>query len=141
MKDTVQFLDVGNLMEEALRHAADSISEGGPLIPFVMSVTFDGERSLQRFLLDDLGASAQAAFDSVRASAGSYELAVVAVDIVLTRDDGSKIDALMAEGYGSELEASLRMALPYKPATEGRPMSFGQPQQIGNGENLLRAQA
>ncbi len=108
----------------------------------MLAITFDGgERELQQFRLTDLATSAQAAYDHVRASAGRYELAVVAVDITLTKDDGSRTDAVLTEGYGSELEASLQLALPYKPATATRPMSFGQPSSWAMGENLLRANA
>lgn len=138
MSDEARQQQMTDVMQTALSHAMSSVEEGEALIPFVMSIDTAGQRNLQRFMMDDLGESAQAAFQFVRDGRGSLQVAVVAVDAYLPTQDGNRQDAIVVEGFGAGLPNSLQVGQPYQPATQGQAMQpLGRPYQLGQSENLL----
>jgi hypothetical protein len=99
----------------ALDHGVDSVREGGPLIPFVMSES-GAERSLDRFasdLLEDAVAQAVAHVQAVRSQPGTRH--VLAYDGYLTLPTGERFDAIYAEGVEAGTEVVMALAQRYRP--------------------------
>ncbi len=109
------------LVEDVMNHALDSISEGGPLIPFVMYQR-DGERQMQRFMVGndqewDLEASIEKAREFVASLGEGTELAALAMDGRIDVDD-QMVDAILVHAYESGMDASYFFAQQYRPAED-----------------------
>jgi hypothetical protein len=98
-----------------LDHGIDSVREGGPLIPFVMTER-GGDRSLDRFasdLLEEAVAQAVAHVQAVRSQPGTRH--VLAHDGYLTLPTGERFDAIYAEGVEAGAEVVMALAQRYRP--------------------------
>lgn len=81
------------LIFQALDHGIASIERGGPLIPFVLVDGGDGDRSLKRFMADELEAAQAAAREHLHGLPGAVRVAL-AYDGFLTVD-GARSDAVI----------------------------------------------
>ncbi|MEU6148658.1 hypothetical protein ABZ816_01520 [Actinosynnema sp. NPDC047251] len=108
-------------------HGVWSVSEGETLIPILAHQTADGERTLSRYLLDDLGEAARAAQDALYSNENDAVRAVIVIDTFLHSDDG-KVDALVVEAvlYGPS-PVTMRVAVPYVPLTETTSFAIHRP--------------
>ena len=79
----------------ALDHGIDSVREGGPLIPFVMTATGEG-RALQRFVADDFRDAVEQARGSLRDT--DVDIAAIAYE-AFVHIDGERADAVIVEFY------------------------------------------
>jgi hypothetical protein len=99
----------------ALDHGIDSVREGGPLIPFVMTERGE-DRTLDRFasdLLEDAVAQAVAHVQASRSQPGTRH--VLAYDGYLTLPSGERSDAIYAEGVEAGTEVVMALAQRYRP--------------------------
>ena len=92
----------------ALDHGIDSVTEGGPLIPFALTETSDG-RDLTRFATETLEEGQALARDHVRAAGA--DRAAIAYDGYLTVE-GDRNDAIFVEAQerGKATRSCLRSA-------------------------------
>lgn len=111
------------LVELAMNHALDSVSEGGPLVPFVM-FTKAGARSLQRFMAGgddeetwDLGRSVDQAREFAASLAGKAELAAIAIDGRVEADEGL-LDCMFVEAFEHATPHSFCFGQCYQPVDE-----------------------
>jgi hypothetical protein len=99
----------------ALDHGIDSVREGGPLIPFVMTESGEG-RTLDRFasdLLEDAVTQAIAYVQASRSQPGTRH--VLAYDGYLTLPTGERFDAIYAEGVEAGTDVVMALAQRYRP--------------------------
>lgn len=122
MPDEIELSEkLSSLINAAFERGVDSIEEGGPLVPFVMTERGD-ERSVAPSMVGadaetwDLGASVQKARDLGRARENDADRVVILFDAKIGDQDGGKVDALIAEVFETDLPATLLLALPYRPA-------------------------
>ncbi|HEX7706454.1 MAG TPA: hypothetical protein VF701_08360 [Thermoanaerobaculia bacterium] len=81
----------------AIDHGFGSIEDGGgPLIPFVMSVSVDGQKHLTRFVTDELSEGVQRAQEHVVQHRDGMMMYAIAWDGYITLDD-RKWDAILVE--------------------------------------------
>lgn len=124
MSDELQFSDeYMAMLEVAMEHALDSVSEGGPLIPFVM-YEHNGMRSMQRFVAGetddnrfDLEASVKQARAFIRGLRNKADVAAIALDGRL-EVDGEMVDAILVQVYQSGMPAAYHFAQTYRPAED-----------------------
>jgi hypothetical protein len=99
----------------ALDHGIDSVREGGPLIPFVMSET-GSERTLTRFAAEMLEEGLEQGITHVvakRADAGTRH--VLVYDGYVRLPDGERSDAIYAEGVEADSSVVMGLAQRYRP--------------------------
>lgn len=99
----------------ALDHGIDSVREGGPLIPFVMSET-GSERTLTRFAAEMLEEGLEQGIAHVvakRADAGTRH--VLVYDGYIRLPDGERSDAIYAEGVEADSSVVMGLAQRYRP--------------------------
>jgi hypothetical protein len=103
-------------------HGIWSVSDGATLIPMLGFERGNGERGMSRFVLDDLGAAAQAGREALAANPEGVARAALVVDGYVHLEAG-KVDALIVEAveYGPQ-HLSLTIAVPYRPPA--RPGGF-----------------
>ncbi len=96
-------------------HGIWCVSDGETLIPMVGCEFADGDRQMNRFLVDDLGEAARAAEEELLAGHPDWVRAVLVADAYVSLDTG-QTDALIVDavGYGSERQ-TMRVAVPYRP--------------------------
>lgn len=93
------------LVEEAMSHGLDSISEGGPLVPFVMH-ELAGQRELKRFLVQgeaedefDLGQSVEHAREFAAGLSGTAQRVAVVLEGRVGAEGGEKMDAIIVLAF------------------------------------------
>ncbi|GAB3481117.1 hypothetical protein [Amycolatopsis cihanbeyliensis] len=96
-------------------HGIWCVSEGETLIPMLAYEQPDGERGMDRFLLDDVGESARAAQEVLDTNERDAVRAVLVADAYLNLDTG-RTDALIVDAVRYGL-GSIRLAVPYCPRT------------------------
>lgn len=123
MSDELQLSDAYlSLVEDTMNHALDSISEGGPLVPFVM-YEFKGERQIQRFMAQggpeewDLEASVEKAREFLGTLSGKADSAALAVDGRINIDD-EMVDAILVQAFETGMGSSYYFAQAYRPAED-----------------------
>jgi len=119
--------ELADLVLAALDHGVDSVREGGPLIPFVMSDT-GSERTLARFAterLEDGVAQGVAHVAAKRGEAGTRHALVY--DGYLTLPSEGRTDAIYAEGVEAGRDGVMTLVQRYRP--KGGLRRFGT---IGN---------
>lgn len=122
MSEELQLSDAYlSLVEDVMNHALDSISEGGPLIPFVMYER-EGERQMQRFMVGDdqewdLEASVEQAREFIEGLGGGADLAALAMDGRIDVDD-QMVDAILVHAYETGMESSYFFAQRYRSADD-----------------------
>ena len=116
----------------ALDHGIDSVTEGGPLIPFALTETSDG-RDLTRFAPGTLEEGQALARDHVRAAGA--ERAAIAYDGYLTVE-GDRNDAIFVEAQERGQSDSVMFAQRYRPG--GRFKKFAT---IGNAAFVERGES
>ena len=118
----------------ALDHGIDSVTEGGPLIPFALMETSDG-RELTRFAPGTLEAGQALAREHVRAA--GVDRAAIAYDGYLTVQ-GDRADAVFVEAQERGQNDSIVFAQRYRPG--GRFKKFttiGNAAFVDSGESLF----
>jgi hypothetical protein len=118
----------------ALDHGIDSVTQGGPLIPFALTETVDG-RELTRFAPETLEAGQALAREHVR-GAGA-DRAAIAYDGYLTVE-GDRSDAIFVEAQERGHGDSVVFAQRYRPG--GRFKKFttiGNAAFVDRGESLF----
>lgn len=104
-------------------HGVWSVSEGETLIPLIGYEQPDGERGMDRYMLDDVGESARAAQEALDANEHGATRAVLVADAYLTMDWG-RTDALIVRAVEHGLTpGSLELAVPYAPPTDTTPFT------------------
>jgi hypothetical protein len=117
-----------------LDHGIDSVTEGGPLIPFALTETGDG-RELMRFAPETLEAGQALAREHVHAA--GVDRAAIAYDGYLTVK-GDRYDAIFVEAQERGESGSVVFAQRYRPG--GRFKKFttiGNPAFVERGESLF----
>ena len=118
----------------ALDHGIDSVTEGGPLIPFALTETSDG-RELTRFAPGTLEAGQALAREHVRAA--GVDRAAIAYDGYLTVER-DRNDAIFVEAQERGQSDSVVFAQRYRPG--GRFKKFttiGNAAFVERGESLF----
>lgn len=113
----------------ALDHAVDSVSGGGPLVPFALIEDGEG-RNLKRFAAETLEEGQANARAYVRDAANAVRVAI-AFDGYLTVD-GKRSDAVFVEAQDSGVASGVILAQRYRPG--GRFKKFapiGNPAHVG----------
>lgn len=107
-------IEFNDLIFAALDHGVDSIADGaGPLIPFVMIVTVEGEKRLQRFVTDQLEEGVEAARNYVEEEKSDTAIYAIAWDGYLTLDE-QKCDAILVEAGERDRERGVLLAQRYE---------------------------
>lgn len=109
------------LIELTMNHALESISEGGPLVPFVI-YTAGGEQSIQRFLVEEgdgfnLQKSVEQGREFMASLGGKADIACLAVDGFLTLDEG-RTDAIIVHAFETGMDASYYFGQGYRSADD-----------------------
>lgn len=128
--------DLMDLVFTALDHAVDSIEGGGPLIPFLLVESDDGERRIHRFP-GDLEEGQHQARETARSVSG-HARAAVAWDGYLTLDD-VRTDALFVEASEAGDAESVLIGQRYEMAGRIRKkiQPLGNPGFLPPGEPLF----
>jgi len=106
--------ETADLLFLGLDHGIDSVRDGGPLIPFVITER-DQERSLARYLDETLEAGIARAVADIKANQiARGERSVLVYDGYLTLPDGNRYDAIFAEAI-EEGGVVTSMAQRYRP--------------------------
>lgn len=110
-------IDLAQLTGFVAAHAIWSVSDGGPLVPFVGFQKPDGSRGVTRFAADRLEDGVASAREWLAANPETAVLAVTAIDGFVTLP-GGKTDAILldARGYGVSKDG-IAMAVPYRHKT------------------------
>lgn len=123
------------LVFAALDHGIDSVSEGGPLMPFVLADVDEG-RTLTRFAAERLEEGVAQARSQARESPEAKRIAV-AYDGYLTVE-GERSDAVFVEAQERGAASSVVFAQRYRPGGRFRKLStIGNAAFIEAGEGLL----
>ena len=124
-----------DLVFAALDHGIDSVSEGGPLIPFALAVGSEG-RALTRYAAEALEDGVAQARDHARENP-ELNLVAIAYDGYLTIE-GERSDAIFVEGQERSAAASVVFAQRYRPGGRLRKFTtIGNPAFVGEGEGLF----
>jgi hypothetical protein len=122
---------LGELAMSALDHGVDSVSGGGPLVPFALERRGD-ELSITRFAPERLEEGVDAARAHARAS--DADAVAIAFDSYLTVD-GERRDAIVVEAQAGD--AAYRFAQAYRPAGRFRKLERqGNPAFLGPADSL-----
>ena len=127
---------LADLVFLALDHGIESVSEGGPLIPFSVTETSTGERTVTRFAAETLEDGYSAAREHLAKSGA--ERAVVARDGYLTVE-GARTDAVIVEGQERDgASVSVVFAQRYRPGGRLRKFqTIGNAAFVGDGDSLF----
>jgi hypothetical protein len=97
-----------------LEHGIDSVRDGGPLIPFVITER-RGKRAVARFAAETLEAGIDAGVAAIRADPPEPgDVAALVYDGYLTLPEGERFDAIYAEALDGEGVVTV-MAQAYRP--------------------------
>src|SRR5689334_17134897 len=108
-------------------HGIWCVSDGGPLIPFLAFETPDGKRQMQRFAAPQLEQGVEAGRDVLTRNPERATQAVLIYDGFVTLRSG-KVDALLLDiRYYGPAGWSLKMAVPYRPASETQTFGVYRP--------------
>ncbi len=89
--------EFADLFFKAIDHGFESIKDGaGPLIPFSMTVSADGQLSLKRYVMDELQEAVARAQASITPEMPGVTMYAIAWDGYVTID-GQKTDAILVE--------------------------------------------
>lgn len=100
-------------------HAIWSVSDGEVLIPMLAQETTAGERSLRRFMDEDLEAAVEVAHEQQDANADGHARSVLLHDAYLhldPEDEEAKVDAVVLHVVDHGTGARLVIGVPYRPA-------------------------
>jgi hypothetical protein len=124
-----------DLVFAALDHGIDSVSEGGPLIPFALAETPEG-RTLTRFATGHLEEGVAQAREHTR-EIPEATLIAIAYDGYLTIE-GERSDAIFVEGQERGASSSVVFAQRYRPGGRLRKFStIGNAAFAGEGDGLF----
>jgi hypothetical protein len=105
---------IADVILVGLEHGIDSVRDGGPLIPFVITAR-GGKRSVARFPAETLEAGIDAGVAAIVADPPEPgDAAVLVYDGYLTLPEGERFDAIYAEAIDGEGVVSV-MAQAYRP--------------------------
>lgn len=117
----------------ALDHAVSSVSEGGPLVPFLLTAKGE-ERDLQRFVADTLEESLEEARDAANGLGQEVGAYAIGHDGYVTVE-GEKFDALFIEAAERSDPEAVVLAQRYRPKKGlkkfkaiGNPASVARPE-------------
>lgn len=98
-------------------HGIWGVSEGETLIPMLGYEHADGERTMERFVVDDVADAARAAQEALEVNEHGSVRAVLVADAYLQLGDGPT-DALIVDAVRYGLTpATMKLAVPYRPRT------------------------
>lgn len=112
---------LNGLMFKALDHGVNSVRNGGPLVPFVMT-----EKSLHRFENDLLEVAKEKA-ESYLSQLSNEQVVALAYDGYITTEDGAKYDAIFIKAFDRHESRGILLAQRYKPKK-----FLGKLETIGN---------
>jgi hypothetical protein len=128
-----------DLLTFALHHGVESVREGGPLVPFVVTET-SGERELHRFVAERLEQGLDEATAFGNAQLAGMERCVLAYDRYLTTPGGGRRDAIYVEGIERRRPESIVLAQRYAPRRRLRRFStIGDPALLASAHRRLRS--
>jgi hypothetical protein len=108
-----------DLVLRALDHATESIAHGGPLIPFVLAETTARDRTLERFVADDLETAKAMARERITELEQDAARAALAYDGYVTIG-GQRSDAILVQAQERGKSASVIFAQRYRPGSKVR---------------------
>ena len=128
---------LSQLLFMALDHGVDSVREGGPLIPFLMSS--EGEKiSMQRFASDQLEEATSLGRQHAAGLPRSVRLAAFVYDGYVTVG-AKKSDAVMVEAYERGMPQAVVFAQRYQPASGDTKLELiGNAAYVGTTKPLFR---
>jgi hypothetical protein len=131
MEENKENLRLNDLMFKALDHGIDSIREGGPLVPFVMT-----ETTLNRFVNDRLEVATEKA-EEFLANQKNEKVIALAYDGFVTIE-AKKYDAIIVKAFDKDDERGIVLAQRYRPKGFLRKLqTIGNPALMGYQENPL----
>lgn len=120
-----------------LDHGIESIKEGGPLIPFIITES-DGERYLHRFVTERIEEGKEKAEEHLKKLNPSPEYAIVACDGYLTIE-GKKYDAILVKGFDKKEDEGYILAQRYTPRTFLKTLkTIGNAAFLGNEPSIFK---
>ena len=131
--------ELTTLVMDALEHGIRSIEdEGGPLVPFLLSVDAAGQRSLNRFVADPYEDGVAAAQEFAAGLGTEVTLVALAVDGYLRDDADQRVDAILVMGQARGVDETFVFGQAYKSKRFGRGVKAdGGWTFVGTGEPLL----
>lgn len=106
-------IELNDLMFAALDHAVESIEDGGPLIPFVISMNSQGERHLTRFANELLEEGLEAAQAYIQKEKNNIKAYAIAWDGFITLE-GKKWDCALVEAGEDIVKQGVLLAQRYE---------------------------
>lgn len=106
-------VEMNDLMFAAIDHAIASIEEAGPLVPFAMTISNNGDKKLFRFALELLEQGLESAQAHVQAEKGSIKAYAIAWDGSITIE-GKKWDSVFVEAGELGTEQGVLLAQRYE---------------------------
>ncbi len=131
----------------AIDHGFESIADGGgPLVPFVMSVTTSGKKEMHRFAMERLEEGLARAQQHVRDNQGDLRFYAIAWDGYVTLE-GERTDAILVEAADRAQEHAVLFCQRYREVKKGlfrkkacerlgNPALIGRPESRFSGPGL-----
>jgi hypothetical protein len=131
MSDDIEFSEeLMELVNKALGHGLSSVSEGGPLVPFVMH-ELAGKVSIQRHLVQgetedelDLTESVESARRFAASLSGKAQRVALVLEGRLSEPGGTKMDAIIVQAFEAGEPASYHFGHGFRDADS--PGGFSQ---------------
>jgi hypothetical protein len=116
----------------AIDHGFGSIEHGGgPLVPFVMSISLEGEKTLSRFVADMSGEAVILARDFIPKKQADLRMYALAYDGYLSRE-GVRTDGIFVEAGDREQPKAVLFCQRYRQVTKGLFGKIITCERIGN---------
>jgi hypothetical protein len=132
---------LNDLLFKALDHAVDSVSTGEDLIPFILTETTYGQRTLRRFQSDRLEWSVEQAKVAAANLSGEVVRYAVAYDAYVTVA-GERFDTVVVEAGERGAGPGWSLGQRYRKASSGQQFAIvGNPLHLGNVEDRFEHSA
>lgn len=129
-----QFMD---FIFGGLDHGIDSIIDvGGPLIPFVMTIT-EGKKELKRFVTEEYKAGIESAEEHLKLLSSKPDFALLAFNGYITWEN-KKYDAIIVRAFDKKEKEGYTFSQRYVPKVSGQGIEpIGNSAFIGNEPSIL----